>query len=354
MKLKNIFFLLILSSFNLNANKRIIVFIHGTILPLTSVPTSLDEFLNLFGKNANPDETKLCENSISRFYQRAVNQSRTDGIHKYQPISNLNLIRFEDSQNKKVSNILLQLFYKSFKQINPRDEIELYTFGWDGRLDKEKREKWGKILYQQLIEKVEENKNASIEIYAHSHGGNVALNLATAEKELQQNLEIERLILLGTPIQEETSELSNSKIFKKIYSVYSTNDFMQTFEHKINSEQITKRRFSKKNLPSNIQNIEIENGTQKPNHWQLWFYGKTSSNFIQNFIYHFFVYKKEFELFPYPTSLFMPHVITKIERDIFLRQEPDLYLNISKRTNLANDYKIEIKPKVTGEIQIVF
>lgn len=354
MNLKNIFFTLLILSFNLSAGKRMIVFIHGTILPLTSIPTSSDEVLNLFGKNEDPDKTKFCNNFMSRFYQRVINQSRIYGTHKYQPISDLNLIRFEDSQNKKVSNIFLRLFYKSFKEINPKDEIELYTFGWDGRIDKEKREKWGQILYQELIKKVKENNNIIIEIYAHSHGGNVALNLARGEKKLYKNLKIERLVLFGTPIQKESLELSKSKIFKKIYNLYSTNDFMQIFEHKINSDFLTKRKFNKQNASVNIKNIEIENGPQKPNHWQLWFYGKTSLNFIQDFIYHFFMYKKEFELFPYPISIFIPYVINKIEKDAFLNEKLNLYLNISKRTNLINDYKIEIKPQVINKIHIAF
>jgi len=53
-----------------------------------------------------------------------------------------------------------------------------------------------------------------VTLISHSHGGNVALNLAAiAEKE--SPLSIERLILLACPVQQETAALVDAPMFKK-------------------------------------------------------------------------------------------------------------------------------------------
>jgi hypothetical protein len=347
---KLLIILLLLSSVNLKANEQVIVFIHGPIGPLTSFPTSAQEVKELFGKTETSNKTKLSKNIFSRFYQRHVNQCRTDGLHKYQPISDLNLIKFGEGQNKKQLKNFENLFKESFEHANNKNQYVFYTFGWDGRLDAEKRKEWGHILYKQLIKKF---KNKPIQIYAHSHGGNVALNLADAEEKYKQNLKIENLVLIGIPVQENSEKLINSKIFKNIFSIYSQGDDLQTAENKLFLKNKSKRRFSEKINNHNLKQIKIECGNKRPGHWELWFYGQPDSNIIQTFIFRKIMYSPKFELFPYPVSTFIPQIIQKIQSDKHLQNEQDFYLNIEKNIN-KNKFEIQIRPKRSFPLQVEF
>lgn len=353
--IKTLFLSLTLSlTFNLNAKKEkneTIIFIHGTLSPLTSVPTTMQELKELFGRTDTAKETKLAENFLSRFYQRHINQTRFDGIHKYQPISNLGLKKLGTGNNKKLTRKFKRLFLQSFNQVNPNKKYSFYTFGWNGRIDKEKRKIWGKILYK-AIKKIRE-PNSEIQIYAHSHGGNVALNLARAEEKYKENLKIKNLVLLGTPVQKDTRDLIKSDIFEKIFVFYSEKDWLQILENKLLPKDKTRRKFSKGNLPAKAKQIEVECGNKKPTHWELWFYGQTNSNFFQNFIYYSIAYKKNFPIYPYPVSIFIPQVIKNIETNKALKFKQDLYLNID-RTNEKNHFQIQITPKEKTPIQIEF
>jgi alpha-beta hydrolase superfamily lysophospholipase len=81
--------------------------------------------------------------------------------------------------------------------------FHFYTFGWNGKLDQRKREDAAFKLYDQLIAEIKQLKQKIkpaklvIEILAHSHGGNVALNLAKAEGTHKKRLAIDRLMLFG-------------------------------------------------------------------------------------------------------------------------------------------------------------
>ncbi|MBD3273050.1 hypothetical protein GF385_01740 [Candidatus Dependentiae bacterium] len=353
-KIRKILFI-ILFFLNLNAKKEIVIFIHGSIAPLTSIPTSVDELKELFGQTDTQEKTKFTNNILSRFYQRHLNQSRIDGIHKYQPISNLGLKKFGKGKNKKQLKIFQKLFTQSFKQVNPNLKHEFYTFGWDGRIDEEKRKKWAQILYKKLIKirkKLKKQKETTVfQIYAHSHGGNVALNLSDMEKTYNKNLKIKNLVLFATPIQENASNLIKSDIFENIYHIYSEADYIQTMENKILSK--TQKRFTSNNLPQKLKQIEVESEKQKPTHWELWFYGKMNSNFIQTIIYQNILYKKDFPLYPYPVSVFIPQTIRKINANKNLKNQQDLYLNIS-RTKKKNNFEIKITPQPKKSIQIEF
>lgn len=107
-----------------------------------------------------------------------------------------------------------------------------YLFRWTGLLNYKERERAAGILYELLAaeaKKVElaTGKKPIVTIIAHSHGGNVALNMANVNDKSSCNLKIDRLILLACPVQKRTSCLSSHCIFKKIYSFYSTLDLIQ-------------------------------------------------------------------------------------------------------------------------------
>jgi hypothetical protein len=112
------------------------------------------------------------------------------------------------------------------------DYNSLYLFGWSGRLSTQERYWAALILYQKLIALQHTYKqkfgiDPVIRLVTHSHGGNVALNLARIHMLRKDSLTIDTLVLLACPVQHETKELVHSHLFKKIYALYSSLDMVQ-------------------------------------------------------------------------------------------------------------------------------
>lgn len=109
-----------------------------------------------------------------------------------------------------------------------------YVFGWSGKLNHSARVDAAKILYNEIIELVEtlkkEDLNPIINLITHSHGGNVALNLATCCNHNDLTFHINNLILLACPVQEQTRTFINHPLFKNVYNIYSTFDLTQIID----------------------------------------------------------------------------------------------------------------------------
>jgi len=98
-----------------------------------------------------------------------------------------------------------------------------YSFGWTGYLTFSAR----RAAAQQLYEEIRHYKGP-ITLIGHSHGGNVALELARiAHQNDDTDFTIDRLILLACPIQEVTVGYASLPLFKKVISLYSEGDFTQ-------------------------------------------------------------------------------------------------------------------------------
>lgn len=105
-----------------------------------------------------------------------------------------------------------------------------YIFTWSGALSFEERQREGAKLHDALNNLVQKYKIAGvpvppITIIAHSHGGNVVLNLVAAD--CQHNYTIARLILLACPVQLETESYIQHSLFERVYSFYSNTDLIQ-------------------------------------------------------------------------------------------------------------------------------
>lgn len=127
-----------------------------------------------------------------------------------------------------------------------------YLFGWSGKLSFTARKRAAQELYDSLCTLITEyqekyNQRPYIRIITHSHGGNVALNLASIVQE--SDFYIDELILLACPVQEKTKEYSNSPIFKKVISLFSTLDKIQILDPQgiyINYEKNNEKEKTKK------------------------------------------------------------------------------------------------------------
>ena len=109
-----------------------------------------------------------------------------------------------------------------------------YFFGWPGNLSFKMRKQVAGQL-SDCLKKIskeyyqEYRQNPYIRIITHSHGGNVALNLATVKDDSDVGT-ISELILLACPIQNQTKNNSKDPIFDKIISLYSTLDPIQVLD----------------------------------------------------------------------------------------------------------------------------
>ena len=127
---------------------------------------------------------------------------------------------------------IAQTLIKHDSQEFPEDDF--YLFGWSGKLSYAAREKAARHLHRSLSRLVDiyqrrYNITPKIRIITHSHGGNVALNLAGIQQN-NSNLSIEELILLACPVQDETEYFIENELFKNIYSLYSATDMVQVID----------------------------------------------------------------------------------------------------------------------------
>jgi pimeloyl-ACP methyl ester carboxylesterase len=109
-----------------------------------------------------------------------------------------------------------------------------YSFGWSGELDPQARKQAAQELYDQLKQLmlsyvVRYAAVPQVTLITHSHGGNVALNLASITNE-KNPLNIEQLILLACPVQQETAPFADAPMFKKVYAIHSHNDQIQILD----------------------------------------------------------------------------------------------------------------------------
>lgn len=152
-------------------------------------------------------------------------------VHGTLPIGANLVIRAFDSPLGLVPATSLHKFIHGkiphyFKQHDPcRYPLDsFFVYGWNGALSFAARRKAAHDLYHLL--KAFEHR--PITVIGHSHGGNVALNLAeVAKMHNDTTFKIDRLVLLAAPVMAATAHYVNSPVFNKIYSFYSLGDTTQ-------------------------------------------------------------------------------------------------------------------------------
>ena len=127
---------------------------------------------------------------------------------------------------------ITQTLVKADPELFPLDT--LYLFGWSGKLSSEERKKAAVQLYEELQHLTKEFKSnygrpPFLRLITHSHGGNVALNLASINSKANA-LNIDELILLACPVQQETENFIKAPLFKNIYSLHSHWDVLQVLD----------------------------------------------------------------------------------------------------------------------------
>ena len=288
-----------------NKEQIMTVFIHGTVLPRPS----LTAFVHLFKKHTK-------KMGLLDRYQDVIRQT---GYSKNQPIQSVGLHTLpHDSITHKDPLFACKITNNLYQEIDDlayhqTRQHHFYTFGWSGRLDNSVRVHAAKELYDALVlEKAQLEKRAKkpvkIHINAHSHGGNVALNLGALEN--KHNLNIDTLILYGTPVQRETEALIKADIFEKIYHCYSRGDHTQVADFLSTKDAGSRRTFgtNKKNLvslPKKLTQVCVQAPPNQPFHYELWLYAYAQPPHV--------LYRKRFSLYPLPVMIFTPMIIKMIK-----------------------------------------
>ncbi|HJZ23305.1 MAG TPA: hypothetical protein VJ201_02520 [Candidatus Babeliales bacterium] len=125
-----------------------------------------------------------------------------------------------------------------------------YIFCWSGNLNANLREKTAHHLYAELKQVITDYKQTydcmpRIQIITHSHGGNVALNLAKIKDTQDTLFVIDTLVLLACPVQIRTMSFIDHPMFRRIYSLYSNLDLIQVIAPQLfKNNDSEKRRFA--------------------------------------------------------------------------------------------------------------
>jgi hypothetical protein len=110
-----------------------------------------------------------------------------------------------------------------------------YTYGWNSsNVQPSTRYQEGRKLYDAINTQINLYRAAgyeqiSVRLIGISHGGNVVLNSLKWLPFVASNVKVD-IVLIGTPVQEETRHFINNAYISRAYSFYSTKDFMQKID----------------------------------------------------------------------------------------------------------------------------
>lgn len=125
-------------------------------------------------------------------------------------------------------------FNRSCQKI-PHVKHRFFTFGWSGILSEKERKAAAQDLYESLYElrnmKLLAGKRVRIELYAFSHGGQVALYVPYIRKlRGDPNFIIDLLVLSAVPLYYHSAKNLLMGMFTTTINCYSPGDFAQTID----------------------------------------------------------------------------------------------------------------------------
>ncbi|MFA6263599.1 MAG: hypothetical protein WCW33_03465 [Candidatus Babeliales bacterium] len=227
-------------------------------------------------------------------YQQITAKMRNDDFFfRRQAILQQGLIPFEpslDARRIEPRKFAIYPIVKAYEIINDavyegKQKNYFYAFGWSGLLSQTNRRSDAIRFYNALCAEVDRLRHQGIHpkirIITHSHGGNLALNLAAVHKLLTMSLAdeqvkfssvpqedeslrematlikklpsretartkfgqeiwdyvpvdktlvVDELIMFASPMQPETECFCNAPIFKRVFNLYSGEDWVQRFD----------------------------------------------------------------------------------------------------------------------------
>lgn len=286
------------------------IFVHGTLFPIPSLAAAQEWAGERLKKNGHPAT-----------YTDLI---RDRGILRNQPIGPIGMhpVSPEWSINATGSQ-LLAFFLQEMYKLLPQENFALvhpYTFGWDGSLNQSRRLEQAKDLLQGINNLYEEyhkrfpQEDIEVIVLAHSHGGNVALHMADW---VNQNTKafIDHLFIFGTPVHGDTQHLATSSLFKNVYNIHSSGDFIQIADIVSTKKYVPARIFKHEGVLTcpNVKQVQVEVGSYNPSHSELWFFKRPEVIF----------FRESFPTNPLPIAAFTPIILHQIQKtakdELFLK-----------------------------------
>lgn len=315
-----------------------IVFVHGTILPVPCV----DSFKAFF--NNKKSETHSWYNHYIGMLKHHSFYVQPAGTKIFERI-----LVPRDSAGASRAEKLVSIYEKAFtSHASFKDkELAFFMLNWDAHLHIDCRRQAGYLLYHELLQELKVlqevygKDNVSLIILAHSHGGNVALYLGEAEISFKKKLVVDQLVLLGTPIQVETECLVQSPVFRSVYNIYSKSDWVQVIDVISTRGMLSGKLFETSRqlpvLPASLKQIQVRVHALSPWHGELWLFGGDASYWLSRMC----IYRKDFPLYPFPVALFAPEIIAHAQQSR-LNASPlayNLVISEQKKNELVEHYK---------------
>lgn len=194
-----------------------IIFIHGTYA-MNFVGMIKFIFYKLFNHNKFLQHIEIWSN---KRFSKDINE-HTSLCNNYVGLHKIT----KENISEKIYDLFYKYFVSGFKNTFKAKNIEYYMFNWNGLLLESERKNSALDLYQEI--KALQNKNTKIILVGYSHGGNIALELASiAAKKKDTNFVIDLLVLLASPLNYISQINAHSYIFEMIYNFYSSYDMLQ-------------------------------------------------------------------------------------------------------------------------------
>lgn len=139
---------------------------------------------------------------------------------------------FLPSDQEKAAYLIVPSYHMLETEIGGDTDHCYFLFGHLGLLSHQYRNQVAQEkLYSHLCAIVDHYAriywNVKLTIVAHSHGGNIVLNLVEAEHKHRRGLVIDNLVMWGTPIQFETVSYAYAPLFRRVVNCYSDGDWVQ-------------------------------------------------------------------------------------------------------------------------------
>lgn len=212
---------------------------------------------------------------------------------------------------------IVKSFLAIDKAIYKKRNCRTYAYGWSGLLSQQRRRREAIRFYNEICEELERLEREEgviepkIEIISHSHGGNVSLNMAGVYHMLKgdidqiidpslptkvefaeemvklrtkddssrpmdgqhkfdympekKDLKVDRLIMMGTPVQPKTFALAGSEFFGQVFNIYSDEDGVQMMDYVSCCSDTENRKFKlRKELDrGNVFQVKVSVSSEK-------------------------------------------------------------------------------------------
>jgi pimeloyl-ACP methyl ester carboxylesterase len=261
---------------------RITVFIHGTV-------GSSFNILNPWQCSSE----KCNQNSLSA---RTVKKFRSfEGMNYDQILGVCGFTEFspQDLPAWYAARYIIPAYEKTSRAVSGQVYVHKHAvFGWSGLLHNGARKDAGYELYHALCDYrdsfiTQNNIDPELDIVSHSHGGNVALWLAQAEKEFGCGLRINCLVMLGTPMHKEMIFGLESPVFSTIVLCHSEGDSIQRRDYFSTKEGKSYQRMAdianvdalvKKHPTLRRHDVAcmVNNSDQQVTHTNMWLSGRSN------------------------------------------------------------------------------